>query len=365
VVPLARSGDQWVAHLSEIPAGTDRVFTLSALDVEGVEIYRGQATGVAVVADQTVAVAIGGQQVTPPPSPDSSAPVIDSLIASSVSAAPGDSVTLMVTAHDDDEGDTLSYSWTATGGTLSAPTAATTGWLALPTAGTYRITVTVSDSTGAAESMWVEVTVVPGSGGVTISVDMNQWPALGSLSASHARLDLGESSPLSATASDVDGDELSYSWSAECDGTFSPEDVANPTFTLGELPESGTCRLTVTVTDGRGGAADGSLTINTGPVPPLNVAPQIMSASQAPNSVSPGGTVILRVQAVDPEGGAITFAWAAATGELGTPVSDATSSQVVWTAPAGFAEETTIVVDVTEAGGVSTRVTYQVGPVSE
>ena len=50
VVPLTKVGDQWVVSLAGIPAGTNRTFTLSALDASGTEIYSGVATGVTIAA---------------------------------------------------------------------------------------------------------------------------------------------------------------------------------------------------------------------------------------------------------------------------------------------------------------------------
>jgi hypothetical protein len=239
---------------------------------------------------------------------------------------------------------------------------ATTGWLALPTVGTYRITVSVSDPTGATARMWADVTVTAGSGEATITVDLNKWPVVSAFGSTYARIDVGETTPLNASASDPDEDELSYEWSADCEGTFTSEETSTPTFTLDVVPESGLCQLSVTVTDGRGGAANGSLTIAAGPAPVVNVAPQIMSASMAPLVAPSGGTVTLQVQAVDPESGAITFEWASSTGTLGTPVTDAQSSRVVWTAPADFAEVAQITVTIADARQGTTVRTFEVVP---
>lgn len=64
-----------------------------------------------------------------------------------------------------------------------------------------------------------------------------------------------------------------------------------------------------------------------------NATPVIDEAFQSSDSVAPSGTVSLSIIAHDPEGGALTFVWSANGGTIGMAVSNATQSQVAWTAP--------------------------------
>lgn len=143
VVLLAPSGSQWGGTVGKIPAGTDRTFTLSARDATSTELYVGQATGVTITPGSKASVAINGQQAAPATPVHNAAPIIDSLVASSVNVAPGDAVSLAVTAHDPNAGDALAYEWTANGGTFDAPSAAATHWTAPAADGTYRLSVQV------------------------------------------------------------------------------------------------------------------------------------------------------------------------------------------------------------------------------
>jgi PKD domain len=364
VVPLTQVGNQWVANLNDIPAGTNRTFTLSVLDASGTVIYSGVATGVTITSGQTASVSIGGQQTNAPPATGNSSPVIDALIASSITVSAGATVSLSVTAHDPDAGDTLSYLWTSDSGTFDSANTSATNWTAPETDGTYRITVQVQDNHGAQATMSVDITVSTPSdagseaGTATISVTLNNWPVVSGVTSTKGRIDVGDTTALDCTASDADGDPLTYAWSTDsgCAGTFSASNIKSPTFTLGAtLPASGTCAFTVTVSDGRGGTGTGSLTITAAPAPPVLVSPQIVSSSQSAQSAVAGQTVTLSVLATDPQNTAMTFAWSAARGTLGTPIDlGAGSEQVVWTAPLNFVEAIQVQVTITDAGNAST-----------
>jgi hypothetical protein len=361
VVPLTKVGDQWVANLSGIPAGTNRTFTLSARDASDTEIYSGVATGVTITADQTASVSIGGQETNPPPASGNASPVIDALVASSIAVVPGATVTLSVNAHDPDAGDTLAYLWTSPSGTFDTSNTASTTWTAPETAGTYRITVRVQDNHQAQTTMSVDITVRAESDAgttATITVTLNNSPVVSEVTSTKGRIGVGDTTTLDCAATDDDSDTLTYAWTADsgCAGTFSASNVKSPTFTLGNtLPSSGACQFSVTVSDGRGGTGTGSLTITASAPPPVNVAPQIEGSSQSAASAVAGQAVTLWVLASDPEGTAVTFAWSAASGTFATPVDlSAGSQQVVWTAPLNFVGDIQVQVTVTDAGNAST-----------
>ncbi|MEX2273806.1 MAG: OmpA family protein [Vicinamibacterales bacterium] len=64
---------------------------------------------------------------------------------------PGGSATVIATAQDPD-GDALTYRWTAASGTLATPTDRQSVWTAPMAVGSYPVTVTVTDSSGATAS---------------------------------------------------------------------------------------------------------------------------------------------------------------------------------------------------------------------
>lgn len=367
VVTLTKVGDQWVANLSEIPAGADRTFTLSARDAGGVEIYSGVATGVTITAGQTAAVSISGQENNPPPPVGNQAPVIDALTASTTEIAQGASVALSVAAHDNDSGDIITFLWTATGGTLATPAQASTSWTAPAADGVYRVVVQVQDAHGATTSMYVDLTVAEdASSEATIAVTLNKWPVVSAVSSTQGRIDVNESTQLDVVASDADDDTLSYAWTVDsgCAGSFNQTSSKSPTFTLGAtLPTSATCQFTVTVSDGHGGTNAGSLTVSAAPAPPVNLAPRITSAAQSVADAQAGQAVNLSVQAEDPEATALTFTWTTTGGTLGTPSTTSDSSQVVWTAPDPFASDGSVSCTVADATGLTTVKTFTIIPI--
>ncbi len=97
------------------------------------------------------------------------APVITSLTANPVSVVPGETSNITCVASDPDD-DTLTYSWTATGGTISG-VGSTVTWIAPSVAGTFTISVTVDDGEGGTDTGTVSVPVVVATG--SISVESN------------------------------------------------------------------------------------------------------------------------------------------------------------------------------------------------
>ena len=84
------------------------------------------------------------------------------------------------------------------------------------------LTLTVNDSRGASASVSLTVNVVNGSGdgSAVLDVRFNSWPRVSALTASATRLETGQSTTVAATASDGDGDALSFQWAATCAGNW-------------------------------------------------------------------------------------------------------------------------------------------------
>jgi hypothetical protein len=364
IVALAKSGSQWGGVIGAIPAGIDRTFTLSARDAVGTEIYAGQATGITITPGHTATVVINAQQVATVPPKHNAAPVLDALVVSAITVAPGDVVSLAVTAHDPNPGDTLSYEWSANDGTFSAPAAPATTWTAPATAGTAHLRIRVRDQKNAQASMDFDIAVVAGhgKGKAAVTVTLNTWPVISDVTATPTRIDAGEATLLDVVASDSDGDALTYAWSKDCDGTLSADNVKSPTFTLTTVPASKACTLGVTVSDGKGGSNLGSITISAGPPPAIDLPPEVLTTYQSAETAASEDTVVLRVTAADPNGSPVSFVWTATAGTLGTPTTVGGTSEIEWTAPAAFLDDAEIQAAVTDGTWQTTVQAFVVHP---
>ena len=153
---------------------------------------------------------------------------------------------------------------------------------------------------------------------------------------------------LTATARDPDGGSVTYAWSSPS-GSFDATDGASATWTA--PPEPGAVEIRVTVTDDEGDTASAAVTVTVTVAGP----PSVTSVKSAAPSVSPGGEVMLTVDAHDPDGGELTYAWSASSGSF-----DATDkATVTWTAPPQPGE-VEIRVTVTDDEGETTSATVTV-----
>lgn len=271
----------------------------------------GSSPGVSLVLQQTAA----------PASDQNSAPVVSALVASSLyldsSATPVDRLTLSAAASDAD-GTPFSYAFLASydpplgggapgvfapagglfpAGTLSAAWDPPAGY-----AGTVTLTLAVSDG-HATSSVAVRVDVRPGNGRGTLGVvaSVNQWPDVTQVSVAQAQLAPGASTVVSVAASDPDGDALSYAWHGDCGGTFL--DGSLPVATFVAPPSAGTCRLSVVVSDARGGVNSGSWVDVVVKAPPSAHAPDFAVVAQTPTTPADDGYVHFYVLAEDPASG--------------------------------------------------------------
>jgi N-acetylneuraminic acid mutarotase len=359
VVELAKSNGSWGGLIGNIPAGANRAFLAEAFDSSNTKRFQGQTSGVSITANQTTAVAITLQELAPPPPYANEAPVIDSLVASSTSVQAGSSLSLTASVHDPNAGNTLTLAWTASGGTFSAPAAATTSWTAPSSVGVQTLTLTVTDSQGAAVSVSLVVNVTSGTstGNAAVNISFNLFPVVSKVSASLNRLDAGQSTTVSAQAADADGDALTYQWTASCPGTWTQATSSAASFVPSSIPAGAcnNCQLTVTVQDGRGGQTTGSLNLCIAAASSNRFPPSITNFYQSATSTPPGQTVAFDVTAMDPQSSSLTFAWSANTGSLASAQNTATISHVVWTAPSCIQAGVTptVIATVTNAYGLS------------
>jgi hypothetical protein len=357
---LIQTGETWGGVLGQMPAGVDRTFSAFAYDVDGNLLFSGQATGVTLVAGQTAVVSVLLQQATPPPPFENRVPRITSLVASPLTVDPGDTVALQAEASDADAGDTLTAQWTASAGTLASATSLSTTWTAPAEPSSVSFTLTVTDSRGASASASFTLTVrANGLGSAEVSLGFNAWPQVGGITSSLSNLEVGQTTTLTATVTDEDGNAPTYQWEAGCAGTLEGATSATARFTPSARPpeENGCarCPLTLTVADGRGGQGRGTLLLCIGPGATATYPPEVVDTYQGASTVPGGTAVTLRVGARDPQGSPLGFAWTASVGTLSPATPGASTSEVTWTAPACVPEGTTpqVTATVTNALGLS------------
>jgi hypothetical protein len=171
------------------------------------------------------------------------APTITSLNPSDTSVGRGESCTISCSASDPD-GDTITYSWSATAGSISG-TGSSVTWTAPDTTGNYSITVSVSDGEAAAVSESCNIQVA------------NSSPRITALNASATEVAPSGSCTIGCIANDPDGDSLSYAWSANGGSLSGTGNSVNWTAPATE----GSYTISVTVNDGQGGSDSDSCSI--------------------------------------------------------------------------------------------------------
>ena len=183
------------------------------------------------------------------PPPPVNHPPVAACAASPVSvyAGSGDSVAVHVNASDPDN-DPLTYSYTATGGTVegTGPDARwSTAGLGV---GTYTVTVKVDDGRGGVASC---------AAGIKVEQKPNHPPVI-SCAPDHSPILPGEHTAIISTASDPDNDPLTYSYTAT--GGQITGSGAQVQFDATGL-QPGRYTVKCMVSDGRGGEAEASTTV--------------------------------------------------------------------------------------------------------
>jgi hypothetical protein len=189
--------------------------------------------------------------------------------------------------------------------------------------------ITISQSETAAVFILLQQKTAP-------SPFSNSAPRISSLVASSTQLAPGQSTTLSVTATDADGDTLSYAWTATA-GTLANATTAGPTWTAPTT--EGPSTVSVSVTDGKGGQAGFSLVINVlaakgkaSVTTSFNTWPVVSQVSVNKGQLLPGDTTDIDVTAVDPDGDSLTYTWS--DNNCGGSFSSTTAKKSKWTAPA-------------------------------
>ncbi|MFU8796355.1 MAG: Ig-like domain-containing protein [Dehalococcoidia bacterium] len=178
-------------------------------------------------------------------------PVITSLEAATDRVSPSGSTDIVCVASSAG-GAELEYEWSASGGVIQG-TGASVTWIAAASEGEYAVSVIVTDSRGATAS-----------DSVSINVTSNRPPGVDSLTADTEWVFPSGSLRVACSASDPDGHELRYEWTAT-GGDVSGTD-SEVTWTAPE--DLGQHSITVTVTDGHGGSDTETLSVKVMPDQP-------------------------------------------------------------------------------------------------
>ncbi|QSQ15391.1 myxosortase-dependent M36 family metallopeptidase [Myxococcus landrumensis] len=277
------------------------------------------------------------------------APTVNAGVDASVNER--SAVTLSGSASDVD-GDGLTYLWTQVSGTpvaLAGYTAASATFTApevtFDTTLTFRLAVSdgkvsVSDT--------VDVIVL----------HVNRPPVV---TASSVSVDERSTASLLATASDADGDALTYSWSQVSGSpvTLVNADTATASFATGEVATNTVLGFRVTVSDGTAEASH-DVTVD---VRHVNRAPTVNAGLDG--SVNERAQATLSGSASDADGDSLTYTWVQIAG---TPVaiSNATSAVATFVAPETVTGETlTFRLSVSDGSALaSDTVDVQVSPVN-
>ena len=148
---------------------------------------------------------------------------------------------------------------------------------------------------------------------------------------------------IACQAEDPDGDELTYSWSAD-DGTIEGQGAA-VNWTAPEIP--GEYTIDVLVNDNQGGTATQSVTITVTdkpnqppiitsliiniarPVGPIEIDPSVEQLDRPTISVRVLTPSVIVCVAEDPDGDDLTYTWTASDGKI----TDEEGRKVTWIAP--------------------------------
>ena len=264
--------------------------------------------------------------------------------------------------------------------TLSQTGTTWSGFITGIPAGTGRkFDVVALDATGTAVAAGGGTADVVAGGTATVAIALstagpgtpyeNAVPVIDSISASETLVRPGATVRLRVSAHDPDpNDTVSYAWMATCGSIASP---ASSSIDWVAPASVGSCQVSVAVSDNRGASAAAFLVVNlgvetrggvlvtvtggTGNAPVITgMAAQVIYADTI--------TGVLMVNAVDPDGGAVTYAWSSDC----TGITFDTIAPYSPMTPAFTSQETTrecaLIVVVTDASGSQTLGVVQIGP---
>ncbi|MCD6391144.1 MAG: PKD domain-containing protein [Dehalococcoidia bacterium] len=267
-------------------------------------------------------------------------PAITSLKATPERVLPAGSCQIMCNATDAD-GDELSYNWSAIGGEINGE-GATVIWKAPNSVGFYDITVNVTDGRGGKAIKTI-----------TIEVRTNKPPEINSLTADADWTLRSDSLNITCDATDPDGDELSYEWTAT-GGNISG---TGPEVTWTAPNEVGIYHVTVVVKDshGREDTRSVPLSVVTGTPPAIE---DLVVTANHPYLRENGTGYDYKVWKkraynieciVSDKSSTVSYNWSCDGGEISVVSQD--GSMITWTAPNKTSVEITVMVIVSDVAG--------------
>jgi chitinase len=218
---------------------------------------------------------------------------------------------------------------------------------------------TESPTSPALSGQPLSATNVPDQGKAIVEIVVNAPPQVDAMTSFTGNVASNDPLTLQVTASDPDHDPLSFDWTSICPGTFDRADRAQVTFNTGTLAAGADCAFQVSVNDGRGGTATGTLVLSAA-LPVINVAPAMGIVYQSTDAADVSEVVLLHASATDPEGQTLTWAWKASDGAFSDQTDQAGISDVKWTAPAIPGVRCTITATATDPGSASSSWVFTV-----
>lgn len=263
-------------------------------------------------------------------------PAIISVGAQPENVIPSGNCQILCDATDPD-GDELSYNWSASGGEITEQ-GATVIWTAPYLQGSYNITLTVTDGRGGEDTDYV-----------IIAVRANRAPTINSVIADTDWALPSGSLPVTCDASDPDGDELSYEWTASGGDISGTGAAVNWT-----APQAiGTYNITVVVRDGRGGGdMRGVLLSVSRGIPPTIEDLTVTAKEPKYLKTTTTGYTVWKAKEYDIEcvvsntGGGVFYEWSCTGGNI-----SGEGSMITWTAPNQSSIDATVTVIVSDVTG--------------
>jgi len=220
---------------------------------------------------------------------------------------------------------------------------ATVAWIAPEPTGLYYVTVVVTDGRG-------------GETGddVLVVVRDNTSPTIDSLGTDSEWILPSSSLQVACNASDIDGDALSYQWTATGGDISGTGEAVNWTAPQGV----GLYSISVVVRDGRGGEDTAFLSLTVATLPPPIIEKLTITAREPKYlKTNPSGYTVGRTKQYDIEcvvsdtGGGTSYNWSCESGAI-----SGDGPMITWTAPDEALNSTTVTVVVSDVyGGMTTK----------